>query len=400
MIFPLHNTDDGSGRPQTATASEIGTMRPVGDMSGAGISPFQVENFVRPNEKLRFSPLRTTQSVQYYRKVDAANKGANEIAIRMFRFALPSEMRQSHQMTSSSDLKVPAPTAQHEVRAVDGYPILLRRHGNPYGPRLAMSHGNGFAIDAYWPFWSQFVDGFDVFVFDIRSHGRNPVGPLNKHSIPMLAEDLVRVSHEIDHHFGAKRKVGIFHSLTALAVLHARIGVEEFAALVLFDPPMLLPGREMEELEALGSRMGKATRKRREHFGSLERYVKLLSHMTAFNGLDQAKLELFARASLRPAADGNGFRLACPREHEARMWDALYPFARTVDFAAIKCPVKVIGSDPTVPNSFLPSTVMPELIRLDYDFVPETTHLLQLEEPAECAAFMLDYLAKSAFSAK
>ncbi len=303
-------------------------------------------------------------------------------------------------MISGCDLKVPAPTATHEVRAVDGYPILLRRHGNPNGPRLVISHGNGFAIDAYWPFWSRFVDGFDVFVFDIRSHGHNPVGRLETHCIPMLAEDLVCISQEIDNHFGAKGKVGVSHSLTALAVLHARIGDVEFAALVLFDPPMLLPGRKMEELEASGSRMGNATRKRREHFGTLARYVKLLSHMAAFNGLYMTKLELFARASLRPAADGNGFKLACPRQHEARMWDALYPFARTVDFAAMACPVKVIGSDPTVPNSFLPSTTMPELIRLDYDYVPETTQLLQLEKPAECATFMLDYLAKSALSAK
>ncbi len=182
--------------------------------------------------------------------------------------------------------------------------------------------------------------------------------------------------------------------------MHAGIGGGEFAALVLFDPPILLPGRKTEELEALGSGMGKATRRRREHSGTPAEYIKLLSHSEAFNGLDPAKLELFARSSLRPAADGNGYRLACPREHEARMWDALYPCARTVDFAAIACPVKVIGSDPTVPNSFLPSTVMPELIRLEDDFVPETTHLLQLEQPAECAAFMLDYLARRALSAK
>ncbi len=50
------------------------------------------------------------------------------------------------------------------------------------------------------------------------------------------------------------------------------------------------------------------------------------------------------------------------------------------------CPVKVIGSDPTVVNSFLPSMEMPDLMLLDYDFVPETTHLMQLEEPETCAA--------------
>ena len=76
------------------------------------------------------------------------------------------------------------------------------------------------------------------------------------------------------------------------------------------------------------------------------------------------------------------------------MWDSLYPFARMVDYGAIDCPIKVIGSDPTMPNSFVPSTRVPELLRLDYDFVPETTHLLQLENPEACAAFTLDYLAR------
>ena len=113
----------------------------------------------------------------------------------------------------------------------------------------------------------------------------------------------------------------------------------------------------------------------------------------AFDGLDADKLSLLARGTLRPAADGDGYELGCPREHEARLWDSLYPFARTVDFDTITCPSKVIGSDPTVPNSFLPSTEMPELMRLDYDIVPETTHLLQLERPQACAACTVEYLA-------
>ena len=43
---------------------------------------------------------------------------------------------------------VPEPEQVHEVRAADGYPIEIRRYGNPDGPRLVISHGNGFAIDA------------------------------------------------------------------------------------------------------------------------------------------------------------------------------------------------------------------------------------------------------------
>ena len=64
----------------------------------------------------------------------------------------------------------------------------------------------------------------------------------------------------------------------------------------------------------------------------------------------------------------------------------------TVDFDALTCPVKVLGSDPTVRNSFMPSMDFAELVALDYDFVPETSHFLPLEQPEECAARTLDFL--------
>ena len=275
----------------------------------------------------------------------------------------------------------------------DGYPIVLRRHGNPDGLRLVVSHGNGFAVDAYWPFWARFIDGFDVFVHDIRNHGWNPVGDPEAHSIPMLAEDFARISREIDQCFGAKPKVGVFHSLSALTMLHSRVS-HEYAALVLFDPPLRIPGSVMDELERLGSRMGAVTRRRQERFDTPDgvRGASVEKGCIRRSGRGQAQPPR-TRHAPAPAADGDGYELRCPREHEARLWDSLYPFARTVDFDTIACPIKVVGSDPTVPSSFLPSTEMSELMRLDYDFVPETTHLLQLERPETCAAFTVEYLA-------
>ena len=293
---------------------------------------------------------------------------------------------------------IPEADAVHDVRAADGYLIAVRRYGNPDGPRLVMSHGNGFAVDAYWPFWSRFLQDFDVFVHDIRSHGRNPVGDLEVHTIPMIAEDFTCVARNIDRRFGARPKVGVFHSLSALAVLHAPI-VRDYAALVLFDPPILLPGREMGELERVGFVIGRATRRRRERFETPEDYAAYLSARDAFTGIGAGGLDLLARTTLRRIGNGAGYRLSCPRDHEARMWDSLYPFARMVDYGTIDCPIKVIGSDPTMPNSFVPSTRVPELLRLDYDFVPETTHLLQLENPEACAAFTLDYLSMQGLGA-
>ena len=46
----------------------------------------------------------------------------------------------------------------------DGAPIRVVRHGNPSGPRVVLSHGNGFASDSYFPFWRHgaAIDAFAV----------------------------------------------------------------------------------------------------------------------------------------------------------------------------------------------------------------------------------------------
>ena len=56
------------------------------------------------------------------------------------------------------------------------------------------------------------------------------------------------------------------------------------------------------------------------------------------------------------------------------------------------CPVKVIGGDPTFAFSFMPSAHLDGLIGFEYDFVPQTTHFLPLEDPAGCAATMVAFL--------
>lgn len=47
---------------------------------------------------------------------------------------------------------------------------------------------------------------------------------------------------------------------------------------------------------------------------------------------------------------------------------------------------------PTVRNSFMPSMDLAQLVAVDYDFVPATSHFLPLEEPEECASRTLGFL--------
>ena len=121
-------------------------------------------------------------------------------------------------MTSTSEpvWEIPEPLSTSEVRVDDDTVITLRRHGNPAGPRLVLSHGSGLAIDLYYPFWSLLTDDFDLIIYDLRNHGWNSAGPLQKHNMPTLIQDHDCILAAIDHHYGKKPKIGVFHSVAAL----------------------------------------------------------------------------------------------------------------------------------------------------------------------------------------
>src|SRR6476620_2948713 len=109
---------------------------------------------------------------------------------------------------------VPVPSETFDVVLEDGASIRVRRHGNREGVRLTVTHGNGFASDAYLPFWQQLTPHYDVLVFDFRNHGQNvPVEPPN-HNYAQLSRDLDRVRDAIDSRLGTKTTLGIFHSMS------------------------------------------------------------------------------------------------------------------------------------------------------------------------------------------
>jgi hypothetical protein len=63
-------------------------------------------------------------------------------------------------------LEVPAPHETFEVALEDGARIKVRRYGRANGVRLFISHGNGFAIDGYLPYWEHFLADCDFIIFD------------------------------------------------------------------------------------------------------------------------------------------------------------------------------------------------------------------------------------------
>ena len=280
-----------------------------------------------------------------------------------------------------------------EVRLSDGAVTVLRRHGNPDGPRLVLSCGLSFAVDTYWPYWSQLASDFDLVVYDLRSHGWNTVTPLRIHNLPTLVEDNCRVLDAVSTSFGAKPAVGMFHSLSAMVAMMHEQQSPTYAALVLFDPPIYPPGADLGDMEALCQGLSRRARRRQRHFESRQDFVTLLGRSSGFALVPPETRELFADTTLRPAADG-GYELCCPPEHEGQIYEWYFGFSMQAPeiLDRIGIPIKVIGSDPTVPFSFLPSTDLSTLTALDYDFIPNTTHLLQFEDPHRCVELTLQFL--------
>ena len=299
-------------------------------------------------------------------------------------------------MTAEAAWDLPQPLSVCRVRHDDGSVTIVRRHGNPHGPRLLLGHGNGLAIDLYYPFWSLLVDDFDLFVYDLRNHGWNEVGARREHNMPNLIRDQDQVIDGVADRYGARPTIGVFHSLSALTTLLAPTLAEgrsaSLAAWVLFDPPLYRPGPEDPDYDALAEQSAGMTRRRTQRFRKRSDFSDLLSYLPLLLRAVPGASELMARTVLRESPDEGGYELRCPAEYEAQIIAYVRTYAFLVDFGSLPCPTKVIGSDPTLPYAYLPTFNLSHIQTVDYDFIPETTHFLQLEKPRDCADAMCDFL--------
>ena len=279
----------------------------------------------------------------------------------------------------------------HEIRMSDGASILLRRLGNPAGLRLVLSHGNGLAVDAYDAFWRLLSDRCDLILYDVRNHGRNPVGDLAAHTMAQLIDDTVAIAQGIDRTFGPRPRVGVFHSLTALLCLLPGAEEHGYAALALFDPPVSTDEDSASRLRSMRRKLIERARQRQADFESWEDLADVYRQAPAFRLLRPRAVERLAQATLRERGP-TGFTLCCPPAFEAKIFEESMAWSTRVDFDRIRCRLRVIGGDPMVPFSFLPGADLKEIAKLDYDFLPDATHFLQLEEPGECALMLRDFL--------
>ncbi len=295
-------------------------------------------------------------------------------------------------------LEIPAPHLTFDVPLDDGARIRVRRHGNPDSVRLFLSHGNGYAINGYLPYWQHLLDRFDLIIFDFRNHGENePATPANQ-TYAQLSRDLERVYQQVTAKLGNRRTAGIFHSMSGrTAMKHAlEIGFR-FDALILFDPPNVPPPDHpvFPVMAAFEARLVAFTKSRRTHFASVEELASDFAKSRVGQAWVPGVHELMARSLLRKNPDGGGFVLACDPANEGGIYAealSMNLWPRAKDFAG---PVKLIGADPDVKGGSPTGRANQALGNengYDYSFVPGTGHMLQIEKPEACAQLTLEFL--------
>jgi pimeloyl-ACP methyl ester carboxylesterase len=294
---------------------------------------------------------------------------------------------------------IPVPTARLDVPTDDGCLLRLRRYGHHSGPRLLITHGNGFAVDGYLPFWRDFLPGFDVVVFDFRNHGRSDRSDPVRHVYAQLARDLARVRAAVDDELGRKPTAGIFHSMSArTAMKHAIELGWTWDAMVLFDPPNVPPVDHpvYETMRVFEGKLVDYAGGRKRHFETVAELADDYRGARGTKNWVSEAVPLMAEAVLREEPDGTGWSLVCAPEIEA----AIYAEAMTLNLwppaTAFDGPVKLIGADPD--SKYAPATAFAnQALGLengyDYASVPGTGHLLQIEQPIACARIVSEFLA-------
>lgn len=286
---------------------------------------------------------------------------------------------------------LPEPRRILPVELNDREHITVRCHGNPDGPRIFLSHGNGMAADLYYPFWRHFLADCEVLAYDVRNHGWNRSGNPRHHVMANFVFDTECVHEAVEQALGAKPALGMFHSLSSIiAMSHALRVPSRWAGLVLFEPPILPPPVHplADVFRASQEALGRRTEERQDRYESYAEFEAVLRGSSTFKSLDPECFPLYAAATFGPSSEGDGVVLRCPRDLEARIYVDNADSTLVLALAGLPFPLKILAGDPGGPDGPMPSRICASVFPaygVEHAWVPGTSHFLQLERPVECA---------------
>lgn len=296
-------------------------------------------------------------------------------------------------------LTVPPPHSTFDAVMDDGGVIMLRRHGNLSGPRIILSHGNGLAINGYFPYWGLFLADFEVVVFDFRNCGENPVQD-GAHGYDRFLADFDTIYDAIDAEFGRKPQIGAFHSMSSRANLkYALDGNRRLDGMVVFDPPMVPPrGHPLHDrMDGEERVLCRWAETRPDGFGDPAEQAALFRKSRMLASWVDGAYDLMARSILRLDATTGKWMLVCSGAREAEIYRQNAELNIWPDATEFPMPVLVVASDP---DSKIPSApghacrALRDECGWVYECVPGTGHFLQIQEPERCAELTRRFAAE------
>ena len=291
------------------------------------------------------------------------------------------------------NILTPAQTV--DINMDDGAIIRLRRHSKGKH-RLLLSHGNGFAGDAYSPFWQLFLDSFEVIVFDIRNHGQNPLHHFAAHHINRFVLDFETIYAEIPKIFGAKPTVAFFHSISGITGLLQNLEHgQRWDALLVVDPPVIPePGHALYQLaHSFELKLRDWALNRQQKFSSPNELAQTLMETKRLDHWQNGSHQLMAMTTL--TQNTNGWNLTCPRTYESQIYDDNSELNIWAQLTELTGPVRFLGADPKLEGAWPPAFVNRAMhieVGLPYSCITETTHMMQIERPQTVAKEFLSFL--------
>lgn len=297
-------------------------------------------------------------------------------------------------------MKLTPPPAREtfDLAMADGAMIRVRRHGNPAGARLIISHGNGFAVDAYYPFWSLLLNDLDVVLFDLRNHGHNPRHTAAAHDIPTFVSDFETLAGEIRSRFGARPTACVFHSISAITAIRQILEKGwRWDALIAVDPPLIpSPGHALHRhAHDFELKLARWAANRPERFAQPAELAAKLAGGSARRRWVAGAHQLMAESVLRYDAQSRDWMLACPGEFESRIYASNAALDLWPRLPELDGNILFIGADAECEDAWPPALINQHIhneFGHRYVHMRDTSHMIHVEKPAELAREVITFM--------
>ncbi|MBI1179728.1 MAG: alpha/beta fold hydrolase [Alphaproteobacteria bacterium] len=297
-------------------------------------------------------------------------------------------------MTGDAASRIPSNSDEQPVpgRAALGDVEIAYAEWRPHlkgrGPTLLFVHGTSFH-GRVWDEVAAALPRWHAIAVDQRGHGRSTGEPVSHWRV--FGEDLAGLVRALD----LRDVVGVAHSMGGHSMIAGGAAVQDrFRQMILIDPMVAPPA------EYAGGRSSflkpsetHPAAKRKRRFASPEEMIERFRDRVPYSLFTPDTLDAYCRHGLLPAADGDGWELACAPEMEASVYMASRTNGAIFDsIRALQTPVLVVRAVHRPREGVTDFTGSPTWPALAGQFAdgrdlyrPERTHFLPMEAPAEVA---------------